>query len=714
VNRLALLRILAAASAALLAGCGQQTSERWNVVLVTFDTTRADYLQPYGHPRTRTPTLQRLADQGALFEQAFSAAPITAPSHATILTGRYPLAHGVRDNGLFVLDDGESTLAELLHTHGYATAAAVGAFPVIARFGFDQGFELFDDELTGHLEDHHGDRVIPKARMFFDERRAGQVNEAVLPWLGEQSRAGRPFFLWLHYFDPHQPFEPPPPFDQQYADDLYAGEIAYTDQALGRLLDHLDALGQLDRTLIVMTADHGEGLGEHGELTHAVLAYNSTLRVPLIIRAPEGLAAGMRLTERVGTVDIVPTVLDLLDIDIPAAVQGRTLAPLLRGEAGEWRQYYAENLSPHLSHGWGKLRVLFDGAHKYIHGPTPELYDLDQDPAELRNLLAELPDESSRMHEELASFLDEYASGVSVSTPLDDETLRRLQSLGYLQGGATSEATVSEVLEEGGIPPHRHVALINDMSAAKHLLFAGRYADAVIYTRKLIAAAPDSPNHVEMHLAALLGAGQGDEAWEFLHQPRAIEYQPGEQIMTALALARFAQNQQTQARDALQHYAQAHCAAQAWWTVAGFEGALGNQLAASTALDRALECDPDHLRARIDRAIVHDQSGDLQSAETNFQYALKLAPFEAKVTYNYATFLHAHGRTDEAQRLFERTVVLAPDYHRALLALVILTSERGERRAAQGWLTRLTTQAPHSPEAIAARAALAASTDQVD
>jgi arylsulfatase A-like enzyme/Tfp pilus assembly protein PilF len=694
-------------SGALLSGCAEDRSPRWNVVLVTFDTTRADYLQPYGHPRSSTPTLQRLADEGALFEQAFSVAPITAPSHASILTGRYPIAHGVRDNGLFVLGEGESTMAEILGSQGYATAAAIGAFPVIARFGFDQGFDLFDDELTGHLEDHTGDRVIPKTRMFFDERRAGQVNEAVLPWLGEQSQADQPFFLWLHYFDPHQPFEPPPPFDQQYADDLYAGEIAYTDQALGRLLAHLDELGELEHTLVIMTADHGEGLGEHGELTHAVLAYNSTLRVPLIIRTPDGLAAGKRVTERVGSVDIVPTVLDLLGIETPSSVQGRSLAPLLRGEAGEWRQYYAENLSPHLSHGWGKLRVLFDGDYKYIHGPRPELYNLTEDPHELNDLLAVLPDESARMHEELEYFLDDYVGAVSVSTPLDDDTLRRLQSLGYLQGGSTSEATVSEALEEGGVPPHRHVSLINNMSAAKHLLWSRRYADAEVYTRKLIEASPDSPNHVEMHLAALLGSGSVDDSWEFLRQPRGIEYVPSDELMSALALARFAQGHRVEARDLLREHTSSHCAAQVWWTLAGFEGALGDAAAAVAALDGALGCDSDHLRARIDRAIAFDQLGDSRSAEADFLRALQGAPFEPRVTYNYATFLQGQGRVDEAQAWFERTIVLDPDYHRALLALVVLAVDRGDRSEAETQLGQLLAKAPHSPEAAAAQAALA-------
>lgn len=686
----------------MLQGCGEAPPPHWNVLLVTFDTTRADHLQPYGNDRAATPTLQGLASEGFLFEQAYSAAPITAPSHSTILTGRYPIAHGVRDNGLFVLADQELTLAEILRQNGYATAAAIGAYPVITKFGFSQGFDLFDDRLTGNIEDHLGERIAPKDRLFFDERRAAQVNEAVLPWLNQHAGKGKPFFIWLHYFDPHQPFEPPSPFDQRYADDLYAGEIAYADQALGRMLDHLRKLGELDRTLIVMTADHGEGLGEHGELTHAVLAYNSTLHVPLIIRPPAAIGGGMRISEHVGSVDIVPTILDLLRIKVPDAVQGRSLAPLMRGEAGEWRQYYAENMSPHMSHGWGKLRVLFDGSYKYIHGPRPELYDLSKDPAELNNLLAERPAEGQRMHEELALFLQEFASGESVSTPVDEETLRNLQSLGYLQSGTTTAVAISETLEEGGIPPHEHVSLLNDMSAAKHLLFMKRYADAEVYTRKLIAASPDSPNYVEMHLAALMGSGRADEAWEYMQQPRAIPYQPTEPIITALALARFSQGDQASARKALLAYAQAHCSARAYWTVAGFNTVQGDAKGEWDGLEAALACDPGYVRARVDLAIRRARDGDVAGAEDDFQRALRDAPYDSRTTYNFGTFLLSQDRPEEAQQLFERTLSLTPDYWKAHLALVATALQQGRRDEALRWMEALERAAPHSPEAKAA------------
>ncbi|MBD8526478.1 sulfatase-like hydrolase/transferase [Pseudomarimonas arenosa] len=686
-----------------LQGCS--TGEpRWNVLLVTFDTTRPDHLGPYGATRASTPTLDRLAAEGFVFEQAFSAAPITAPSHSTMLTGKYPIAHGFRDNGLFVLGEDQLTLPEILREHGYATAAAVGAYPVIAKFGFSQGFDLFDDNLTGHIEDHLGERIAPKERLFFDERRAAQVNEAVLPWLNQTAQAGKPFFVWLHYFDPHQPFEPPAPFDQKYADDLYSGEISYTDQALGRLLAQMERLGVLENTLVVMAADHGEGLGEHGEVTHAVLAYNSTLQVPLIVRPPEVQNPGGRISERVGTVDIAPTILELLGIEVPEQMQGRSLAPLMRGELGEWRQYYAENLSPHMSHGWGKLRVLFDGNYKYIHGPRPELYDLEADPKELSNLIEDDQDQSTRMHEELSLFLKEFASGASVTAPLDAESIRMLQSLGYLQGGASGQTTVSEELEPGGVAPHLHVGLINDMSAAKHLLFAQRYGDAEVYTRKLIAASPDSHSYIEMHLAALVGGGKSEEAWAYLNAPKAIDFKPSESIITGLALARSAQGQEEEAADVLGRFAAAHCSARAYWVLADMPGYAQDAGKRWQALNNALQCDEHFARARIDLAVELARGDRQAEAEAEFRTALQHAPYEPIGWYNFGTFLLAEGRLDEAEGRFARAVELAPQYRKARLALIATAVERGELGLAEERLRGLERDAPNSPEAAAGRA----------
>lgn len=703
--------VLVALVALACLGCSaadRDESNRWNVLLVTFDTTRADRIGCYGNDRIQTPTLDGLAADGVRFARTLSAAPITAPSHSTILTGRYPIAHGVRDNGLFVLGEEQLTLAEILRAEGYATAAAVGAYPVTSRFGLAQGFDLFDDHLTGGFEDHLGQRAVPKERLFFDERRAAQVNEALLPWFSEHAAggSGRPFFAWVHYFDPHQPFEPAPPYDQLYADDLYDGEIAYADSRLGFLLDHLEALGELDRTLVIMTADHGEGLGEHGELTHAVLAYNSTLHVPLIIRPPAGVAPeGTVVEDWVGTVDLVPTVLELLDIERPEGLQGRSLVPLWspEAEASASRRRYAENLSPRLTHGWGELRVLFDGSMKYIHGPRPELYDLETDPGELHDLVADRPEETRRLRGILEQFIARNAvAGTSTVETLDEEVRRRLESLGYLHSPASAGQTVSETLSDEGVAPRDRVGDINDLSAAKHLLFEGRFADAVHYTGKLTASSPENPLYLDLHATALAGLGRLDEAWEAMERLRE-EGAVSDFLMFRLATTTFEHGERERAVEALREHLESKPDARGWWLLATFHTRLGEADAARAALDRALLEDPSFSPARVDRAVRLARAGELAEAERELRRAIEDGPYYARAFYNYGTLALHSDRYDDAAGYFRRAIALSPRYLDAYLALVATHLDAGEPELAERVLEDLERLAPQSEQARAAR-----------
>ncbi len=319
-----------------LIGCGNDRP--MNIVIVTFDTTRIDTIGCYGNQEASTPNLDALAERGVRFQNAFSSVPITLPAHTTLMTGLYPLKHGVRDNGIFKVREDVTTLAEILRDRGYRTGAAIGSFPLGKQFHLDQGFEFYDDGVTGEYEDFRGRRVLPRTGIFFDERDASAVNQAAFPWLEEYS--GGPFFLWLHYFDPHQPLKPPAPYDQLFMADPYLGEVAFADEAFGAVINRLEALGVADRTIVVMASDHGEGRGEHGEETHSLLAYNSTLHVPLIISVPGG-RKGLTISERVGLVDVVPTVLDLLAIERPGIFQGRSLVPELEGRRRKTPPLYA-------------------------------------------------------------------------------------------------------------------------------------------------------------------------------------------------------------------------------------------------------------------------------------------------------------------------------------------------------------------------------------
>ncbi len=668
-----------------------------NLLLITLDTTRADRIGCYGNSAIETPHLDRLATDGVRFANAMSPVPITTPSHATILTGRYPLAHGVRDNGLFVLGDEQTTLAELLHDAGYATGAAIGAFPLTAQFGLDQGFELYDDHLAAAFQSYLGGRGSLKKDLFFDERPAARVNEAILPWLDDQK--DRPFFAWVHYFDPHQPFEPQPPFDQLYAHDLYDGEIAYTDRCIGYLLQRLEGSGALDRTLVVVVGDHGEGLGEHNEVTHAILAYNSTLHVPLIVRPPGGAGpAGRVVEQRVSTVDVLPTILDLLNVTRPDGLQGRSLAPLWNDSApgAAPPAHYAENLSPRLTHGWGELRVLFDGALKYIHGPRPELFDLAADPAETNDLSAERPDDVLRMRATLEELISELTvAGISTAMPLDEGVRHQLEALGYLHSAGEVDTEITEQLLEGGIAPQDRVGDINDLSAAKHLLYDRRAADALVYTAKLARANPTSPMYLELHASALSELGRIEEAWDVVQRLSTFR-EASETLILRLTAQRFEQGQRDSTVAFLKERIASQPSANSLWLLASLYQQLGELSEARSLLDRALAEDPLFVPARIDRAVLLDQSGQRNEAEREFVRSIEDSPYFAKAHYNFGTFLLRSSRYAEAQDHFHRAVALAPRYLKAHLALVAAHLAAMELDPANAAYARLRQLAPDS------------------
>ncbi|MCP3977790.1 MAG: sulfatase-like hydrolase/transferase [bacterium] len=399
-----------------------------DVLLITVDTLRADRLGCYGHAAASTPAIDRLAANGVLFEEATCSVPITLPSHASILTGRDAPRHGVRHNGTYRLSDGQTTLAERLAGQGYRTAAFVGAFVLDARYGLAQGFEHYDDDVaptgTGAVTGR------------YNERPADAVVAAAIDWLeavGDDER----FFAWVHLFDPHAPYTPPSEFAEH---EPYDGEIAFVDSQIAQLLDSLDRRGRLRRTLIVFTSDHGEGLGEHGEMTHADLIYDSTMRVPLIVASPTLFPEGRRVADRVaGGIDVVPTVLSLLGVDYDGGeVDG---VGLLTADAGPDRAIYTESLAPLLDYGWSALHGLRRADDKFISAPRPEYYDLRSDRGELDNRYDGDPRAKELQHR-LDELTDGWASDIEAAAAegeLSSEERRRLESLGYTRGRAGDE-----------------------------------------------------------------------------------------------------------------------------------------------------------------------------------------------------------------------------------------------------------------------------------
>ncbi|MEM7349707.1 MAG: sulfatase-like hydrolase/transferase [Acidobacteriota bacterium] len=702
-RRLLLLLLLAT----LVAACDR--GPQWNVVVVTFDTTRADHLGPYGHDGVETPTLDQLAAEGVLFEHAYTPIPITLPAHSSLMTGKVPFAHGVRDNALFTLGDEQTTLAEILRSEGYRTAAAIGAFPLLGEFGIGQGFELFDDYLSAGYEDIFGERVFPKSRLFFDERPAARVNEAVLPWLEENHQD--PFMLWVHYFDPHHPLEPPAPYNQLYAHDPYLGEIAYADESLGTLLDHLRRLGVYDRTLVVFTSDHGEGRGDHKETTHSLLLYDSTLHVPLIVKpAGEAAAPGRRIQRRVGIIDVLPTVLELLGIEPPKDIQGRSLAAEIGAEhevpRGPRRELYGETLSPRFSRNWGELRALIVENFKYVHGPRPELYDLAADPQELHNLIDQDTATATGLRQRLEHYLAEHSvAGLDSSVAVDEATVRRLQALGYLQASGGPVGPIEERLRDDGEAPQDHVDTISEYSHAKDLLFRDQVPEAKDLLLNLLRRDPDNPHYLEMLASAELRLGRHDEALLVLERIEALDagYPPPEQILGTAGRVLLAQGKIGEALDKLRRAQSLAETAQGQYQLAKIYQLMGRTDDERTHLDRSLELDPTFVAARIDVAIRKAGEGDLEAAEADFSRALADNPYHERAFYNYGSFLIQAERPQDAVPYFRRAAELKGDYLQAHYALFALLYELGDWDEATKSFETLHQLAPGSLEAQRAR-----------
>ena len=407
--------------AILSAAPAPQRKPGLNVLLVTIDTLRADRIGFYDPKHPLTPAIDRFAADSCVFLKAYSHAPTTLPSHTNILLGTTPSYHGVHDNVNFTVPAGLPTLAEHLKAAGYATGAFVGGFPLDARFGLGRGFDVYDDDFHQKVKDPG----IEAGR----ERRAQAVLDSALNWLKGRTS---PWFLWIHFYDPHDPYTPPEPYRSRYERNPYDGEVAYADSVTGSLFRYLGERKLIDETLVVLTGDHGESLGEHGERTHGFLAYNSVLRIPLIIRIPG--EKPRLVSQNVSHVDIFPTVCDILGLRPPAVLHGLSLAPLLRGSRGDDRPITFESLSPAFNLGWAPVTGFIFKTEKFIDSPIPEVYDLDRDSGENENRAAGRNLEEYRKR--LAQLLARQSSegNDKARQTMDQATREKLMSLGYLAG----------------------------------------------------------------------------------------------------------------------------------------------------------------------------------------------------------------------------------------------------------------------------------------
>lgn len=456
-----------------------------NIVVITIDTLRADHLGCYGDKQIKTPNLDALAQEGVRFERAYTPVPVTLPAHTALFTGTYPLRSGMHDFADNKLNPAQPTLASVLKENGYATGAVIGSAVLDSRFGLNHGFDFYYDHFDfSRLQESNLDEM---------ERSGDVVADQALDWLDKNYQ--KKFFLWMHLYDPHYPYRPPSPYSEEYKDHPYDGEIAFADSQVGRLIRELKEKGVYQNTVIVVTGDHGESLGEHGEKTHGFFIYNATLHIPVILRLPGGPAA-RTVSALVSLPDLMPTVLSYLKIDVPSEVQGRNLLPLMTAEdKDKARSLYAETFLPRLHFNWSELRGAETENYHFIDAPKPELYDLSKDPGETNNLYAQKKAVAEEMRAKLTSLIQQYGAGQELAqkTGLDPALMERLKSLGYagFSGGATPTVTDRNLPD-----PKDRVQIYELISDA---IADSQHGDYAASTEKLNAALKTEPDSVPLH-----------------------------------------------------------------------------------------------------------------------------------------------------------------------------------------------------------------------
>jgi len=649
-----------------------------NFLLITIDTLRPDRLSCYSEEHLQTPHIDSLARKGALFHKAFAHTPTTLPSHTNILLGTNPVYHGVHDNQNFIVREEFLTLAEHLKSNGYSTGAFVGAFPLDSRFGLTQGFDVYDD--------NYGSKNYQE--FSYVERRAEVVVQKALNWLKDQSD---PWFLWIHCFDPHDPYEPPEPFKTQYGESLYDGEVAYVDHELGRrFVQYINEHNLFDETLIIFTGDHGESLGQHGEMTHGYLTYNTTIWVPLIISYP-GAKPG-RADHYVGHIDIFPTVCDILQVKKPDAIQGVSLLPGMKGKKLPRRAIYFESLYPYYSRGWAPMKGFIHDRRKFIESPIPEFYDLKEDFDEFSNLVKENKLDGYR--KQLAQIVEEssHPGSDKAQQRIDRKSIQRLQSLGYISSPQISrkknfgpEDDVKTLLPyhnkavkawklymEGKI--HEGFDLVKEVlterkdvdiaytQLAQMYKEQGKLKEALEVLELALEHIPSNYGTILTYVSYLSLAGRYDNVLKILEEKQLPQMENDPEIWNYLGLA------YSNKRD--------------------FEKAID-------ALEISLSIDDEYAvayrslgTAYLSRFLEARNKEDLEKSIRNFGMSVDLEPEYAAAYNSLGVAYKEYGQTEEAIRCWEKAFEFRSDVGYPLLNLGLAYMEKGNKIKALDYFTR--------------------------
>ncbi len=661
-----------------------------NVLLITIDTLRADHLGIYGYPPAQTPNIDRLGEEGALFQNSIAVIPLTLPSHSSMMTGYNPYVHGVRDNGGFYLDDKAQTLAETMKSNGFVTGGFVSAFVLDRRWGIAQGFdEYFDNFELSKYKTVSLDSV---------QRRGDETLQQSLDWIGKNKDSR--FFAWVHFYDPHTPYDPPEPFrsaaNTKGAVGLYDGEISYSDNLIGRMREYLEQNDLLDTTLVILTADHGESLGEHEESGHGFFIYDATMRVPLIIRMPG--AKGVKVKDQVRSIDLFATICDATGVAAKTG-EGTSLMPLVHGGTLSKKLVaYSESYYPRFHYGWSELKALRTNDYKYIQAPDRELYRLSEDSGERANTYTREQKRAQPFETELATMLANFATVKGPQT-MDDDSLEKLQALGYIGYVAQTHTAESGVLPD----PKSKIRLYNRIKIAQSFSAEGKLADAFTNIRRVLQ---EDDRILEAHL--LLGNLYDKEKKHPLAREsfqNALKFNP-DYVPAIFALARvykqegnyeaakagFLHLMQKDPRDSKAYFNLADIALEE----KNFEQALSyfkkvvdldpeqaisrNRLGACLVelkkydeavpeLQKALQFNPRIPNAHFNLALVHEEKQDLEQASVEYKKEIELFPESYPANFNLSRVYRKQGRRLEERSELEACIRSKPDFGIAYLYL---------------------------------------------
>jgi arylsulfatase A-like enzyme/Flp pilus assembly protein TadD len=656
---------------------GAEARTETNVLLITVDTLRADRLHCYGYQAGSTPVIDQLATEGFRFEQAFTQVPLTLPSHHSILSGTYPFYHGVRDNSQLAKKK-PALVSELLRRNGYRTGAFVGSFMLDARFGLNRGFDLYFD----HFDVSRNQRFD----LSHIERPAEEVVQNALRWITENNRK---FFAWVHLFDPHDPYSPPEPFKSRFPHSPYDGEIAYVDHTIETLFTGLKEKGLLANTHVILTGDHGEGLGEHEEFTHGFFVYDSTLHVPLIIRPAHLVGKGQAIGDLVQTIDIAPTILRLLGLQPTGEMQGRSVAGLLRPNDSVTRgapanqEGYFETLYPLRQFGWSELRGIRTARYKYIEAPKPELYDLFADPHEKKNLFQNQQAVANQMREVLRK---QAANYLPTEEPrqggaLDPETLQMLQSLGYVAaaGMNTTRAPATRADPKEKIETYKKV--VQALASANH----GQSSVAVRLLEQVLGEAPEA-----ISVRLILGLQQeklGDLNKAIQQFSRVLAEDPQSSIAAFnLAQAWLQQGRVDEATAWHQYTLKIDPSFSQSYDALGIIYRNQKRWPESIAQFRkALEFGPDYT-SHHNLSRIYALQGRLAEALEHAQEAVNLQPQQAESYDLIGSIYFLKKQMPEAERCYEQVIQLNPRSETGLVNLAKVYLETGRRDKARDTL----------------------------